>query len=228
MRYFWLPLVLLFLLGTACAEPKLVVVRIDVDDTAAMEGALRWRVQPTTALAVQLDPCGLWTDVALPPTEIAILGDDAEPGPWRVPANYLAGDLPGRDGRRLDDATMRRLARFLNHTREHSAVKAAEPSLRRRVLAAHTARALATEIIARDRAQALFVRLDARSPDLPYYCADTVRDLLALAGPTGGGLVFLRDERQGRLLVFTDRRVTISNNPTRTQVAALMKQILKR
>jgi len=228
LRRCLLPLLIVLFLGTACAEPKLIVADLQVDNAPAMEATLRLRISPVAMCMDAGDPQGLWNELPLPAKDVAILGYDAAPGPWRVSPSLLAGDPPGRSDPPLDELTLRRLARFLNHTREHSAVTGVDPAVRRRVLAAHTARALATEIVARDRAPVLFIKLNARAPDLPAYCADAVRDLLALAGPRGGGIVFIHDEQQSRLLVMSDLSLTVPARPTRAQTVELMRRILER
>jgi len=228
LRRSWLPLLIVLLLGTACAEPKLIVADLQVDNALSMEAALRLRISPAAVRTDVGDPQGLWSALPVPAKDVAILGYDAAPGPWRVSTALLAGDPPGRSDPPLDELTLRRLARFLNHTRGNPAVTGADPALRRRVLAAHTARALATEIVARDRAPVVFVQMDARAPGLNVYCADAVRDLLALAGPRSGGLVFLRDEQQSRLLVVSDLSLTVPEQPTREQTVELMRRILDR
>ncbi len=228
LRRYWLPLLIVLLLGTACAEPKLIVADLPVDNALAMEATLRLRISPVAVRTHVNDPHGLWNELPVPAKNVAILGFVSEPSPWRVSATLLAGDPPGRSDPPLDELTLRRLARFLNHTREDAAVTGADPVVRRRVLATHTARALATEIIARDRAPVLFVQMDARAPGLNVYCADAVRDLLALAGPRGGGLIFLRDERQNRLLVVGDLPLTVPERLTRAGTVELMRRVLDR
>lgn len=178
-----------------------MAVDVIADSVDSLQARLAIRFNDTPAIAIDYTPDGLWADFDLSPDQIAVVGWDSKIIPWGISAAELAGKARSRNLPPLPERTTARLQRFLRHARMSPAVKQATEDDRERVLAAHTTRGLATDIVARDLVRVAFVRFDARAPGLEHYVADAVRDLVQLAGSGGKAVVWLRDDTRTVLLL---------------------------
>ncbi len=218
-------LLMLLLVLAGCGGSRAIAVEVWTDSIPDLSAALALRVPECHEVASAVVPAGLWNELDRPAGEIAVLGYDAAPGPWRVSYAELAGQGPSRNRPPLDDLTQKRLARFFRDVRRNEAVLFAPREIRARVLAAHATRALGTEIVARERAAVLFARFDARAPGLSAYCADAVRDLIALQGPRYPAIVWLRDGPRSLMMACGPAANRLSSNANRSDiVAAIMNR----
>ena len=194
-RKIWLLAVCLLLVG--CDKPIRLVADIRCENVSLFQPRILLRLPRLIAATTAVDPAELPTACTMPAERVAVIGLGTAPGLWRFPPEILRGERPPFE---LSDRAFDRLERFRLHVVSDNAYRKAAATDRPNVLAAHLARALAGEIVAKQRADAVFVGLDGRAPGLEPFAADAVRDLVELAGPGAACFIWLRDGRETRLL----------------------------
>jgi hypothetical protein len=186
-----------------CGDRIKVAVEIRCASVEAMQGAILLRVPAWRAIQTTVRADGLWRELPAADDQLAVIGfHDPGVGRWRFSDAAMQGEASRPDEPPLSEAAERRWARFFTQVRDSAAVRDAPDEVRAAVLAAHLTRALATDLLAKFRLRAAFVRFDARAPGLENFTADAIRDLHDLVGPRGVLLLWLVDE--DRAAVFTN------------------------
>lgn len=199
-RKIWLLAVCLLLAG--CGKPIRLVVDVRCENVALFQPRILLRLPGLTAATAAVDPAQLPAACAVPTDRLAVIGLATTPGLWRFPPEVLRGE---RSPFELSDRAFDRLERFRLHVVSSEPYRKAAAADRPTVLAAHLTRALSGEIVAKHRADAVFVGFDDRAPGLEPFAADSVRELVELAGPKAACFIWLRDSRETRLLTTRAR-----------------------
>ncbi|MDP8223589.1 MAG: hypothetical protein P9L99_09535 [Candidatus Lernaella stagnicola] len=170
-----------------------VALELETTSIEAMRPLLKARLDGWREVESSVKIAGLWEHLPLPAEDVAVIGYQAAPGPWRYSAAHVAGKIEGRGGQALSKRMRRRLEKYLEDSRLSADVYMASEELRERVLALHVTRGLATNAIGKFEIPVVFARLNAPRQEDNVYAANAVNNIVFLARRKAVGFVWLRD-----------------------------------
>jgi len=221
MQKHLLSLTLLWLAVCGCREPQAVVALVHCSSANEIKEQLSARIPFVQNMETPVVPQGLWRELRLSEEQIGILGFTDEPGEWHVPAMYLRGGFSRKQPGPFGERTGRRLRRFLRHILKMNEIAEAPAESAPCLIAAHTTRAMATEMLAKYDLRAVFVELTA-CEGRAEFTVETLTDLVYLTGPRAVNLLWLEGGDRRIVLAAGSGEITLEPKPGRDELLAVL------